>query len=158
MRLTATKGAIMTFEALPDLVGKTLGPSKWVEIDQQRINAFADATLDPQWIHTDPVRAASGPFGTTVAHGYLTLSLLVTMVEDLGVLPEDAQLVVNYGLDKVRYPAPVPSGSRVRLVAEVKACDPKGPGRYLLTMGCTVEVEGSDTPALVAQILYLVIA
>lgn len=148
----------MTFESLPDLVGKTLGPSKWVTIDQARINAFADATLDPQWIHVDPERAAKGPFGTTVAHGYLTLSLLVTMIEDLGVLPDNAQLVVNYGLDKVRYPAPVPSGSRVRCVAELKACDPKGQGRFLLTMACTVEVEGSDTPALVAQVLYLVVA
>ncbi len=148
----------MTFAQLPDQVGKTFGPSEWITIDQERINAFADATLDPQWIHVDPVRAADGPFGTTVAHGYLTLSLLVTMVQELGVLPEEAQLIVNYGLDKTRYPAPVPSGARVRCRAEVKACEPKGEGRLLLTLGCTVEVEGSEVPALVAQVLYLVIA
>jgi len=148
----------MTFAQLPDQVGKTFGPSEWITIDQERINAFADATLDPQWIHVDPVRAADGPFGTTVAHGYLTLSLLVTMVQELGVLPEEAQLIVNYGLDKARYPAPVPSGARVRCRAEVKACEPKGEGRLLLTLGCTVEVEGSEVPALVAQVLYLVIA
>lgn len=148
----------MTFAQLPDQVGKTFGPSEWITIDQERINAFADATLDPQWIHVDPVRAADGPFGTTVAHGYLTLSLLVTMVQELGVLPEEAQLIVNYGLDKARYPAPVPSGARVRCRAEVKACEPKGEGRLLLTLGCTVEVDGSEVPALVAQVLYLVIA
>ena len=148
----------MTFDQLPEQVGKSFGPSKWVLIDQERINSFADATLDPQWIHVDPVRAATGPFGTTVAHGYLTLSLLVTMVQELGVLPEEAQLIVNYGLDKARYPAPVPSGARVRCRAEVKACEPKGEGRLLLTLGCTVEVEGSEVPALVAQVLYLVIA
>lgn len=148
----------MTFEQLPDQVGKTFGPSDWITIDQERINQFADATLDPQWIHVDPERAAAGPFGTTVAHGYLTLSLLVTMVQNLGILPETAQLVVNYGLDKARYPAPVPSGSRVRCRAEVKACEPKGEGRLLLTLGCTVEVENSETPALVAQVLYLIIA
>lgn len=148
----------MTFDQLPEQVGRTFGPSQWITIDQQRIDRFADATLDPQWIHVDPVRAAEGPFGTTVAHGYLTLSLLVTMVQDLGVLPEAAQLVVNYGLDKARFPAPVPSGARVRCRAEVKACEPKGEGRLLLTLACTVEVENSDTPALVAQVLYLVIA
>ncbi len=148
----------MTFDTLPEQVGKTFGPSAWITIDQERINRFADATLDPQWIHVDPERAATGPFGTTVAHGYLTLSLLVTMIQDLGILPETARLVVNYGLDKVRYPAPVPSGSRVRCLAELKACDPKGEGRLLLTIGCTVEVEGSATPALVAQVLYLVVA
>ncbi|MFA5551708.1 MAG: MaoC family dehydratase [Trueperaceae bacterium] len=148
----------MTFEQLPGQVGQTFGPSDWITIDQGRIDRFAEATLDPQWIHTDPERAAAGPFGTTVAHGYLTLSLLVTMVQQLGILPESAQLVVNYGLDKVRYPAPVPSGSRVRCSVELKACDPKGEGRLLLTLACTVEIEGSTTPALVAQVLYLVIA
>lgn len=148
----------MTFDELPAAVGRTFGPSDWITVDQERIDHFADATLDPQWIHVDPERAAAGPFGTTVAHGYLTLSLLVHMVQNLGILPESAQLVVNYGLDKVRYPAPVPSGSRVRCHAEVKGAEPKGEGRLLLTLACTVEVEGNETPALVAQVLYLVIA
>ncbi len=150
--------ASTTFAGLPGLVGTSFGPSPYVQIDQARIDAFAKATLDEQWIHVDPERAAQGPFGTTVAHGYLTLSLLVKMVDDLGVLPPDAQLVVNYGLNKTRFPAPVPSGARVRCRAELTACDPKGDGRLLLTLDCTVEVEGSETPALVAQALYLVIA
>jgi len=148
----------MTFDELPAAVGRTFGPSDWITVDQERINGFADVTLDPQWIHVDQERAAAGPFGTTVAHGYLTLSLLVHMVQDLEVLPQTAQLIVNYGLDKVRFPAPVPSGSRVRCRAEVKGCEPKGEGRLLLTLTCTVEVENSETPALVAQVLYLVIA
>ncbi len=147
-----------TFDQLPDLVGTSFGPTEWLTIDQQRVNDFAAATFDDQWIHVDPERAASGPFGTTVAHGYLTLSLLVRMVQELGILPSDAQLVVNYGLDKVRYPAPVPVGSRVRCRAEVKGCDARGDGRLLLTLACTVEVEGSESPALVAQVLYLVFA
>src|SRR5690606_37963322 len=83
----------MTFDQLPAQVGRTFGPSEWLTIDQERIDSFADATLDAQWIHVDPERAAAGPFGSTVAHGYLTLSLLVRMVQDLGVLPESAQLV-----------------------------------------------------------------
>src|SRR5690606_30942966 len=110
-----------------------------------------------QWIHVDPERAARGPFGSTVAHGYLTLSLLVKMVQDLGVLPSDAQLVVNYGLNKVRFPAPVPAGSRVRCRADLRSCEPKR-RRLLLTLACTVEVEGQDAPALVAEVLYLVVA
>lgn len=148
----------LTFSDLPAHVGSTFGPSQWITVDQARIDAFADATLDHQWIHVDPARAAKGPFGTTVAHGYLSLSLLVTMIQDLGVLPPSAQLVVNYGLDKVRFPAPVPAGSRVRCSAELTDCQPKGDGRLLLTLACTVEVEGSATPALVAQVLYLVVA
>ena len=135
-----------TFARLPDLVGRSFGPSPYVLVDQARIDAVADTTLDPQWIHVDP------------AHGYLTLSLLVKMVQDLGVLPSDAQLVVNYGLNKVRFPAPVPSGSRVSCRADLKSCEPKGEGRLLLTLACTVEVEGQDAPALVAEVLYLVVA
>lgn len=148
----------MKFEDLKGQVGKTFGPSDWILIDQERIDRFAEATLDDQWIHVDEERAATGPFRTTVAHGYLTLSLLVRMVQDVGILPEDAQLVVNYGLDKVRYPAPVPSGSRVRCRTQVTGCDERGEGRLLLSLSCTVEVDGQDTPALVAQVLYLVIA
>lgn len=150
--------ASLTIDQLPTRVGETFGPSEWITVDQERIDAFAEATLDRQWIHVDPERAAGGPFGSTVAHGYLTLSLLVKMVQDLGILPEEAQLVVNYGIDKVRFPAPVPVGSRVRLTAELAGCEPRGEGRQLLTLGCSVEIEGATTPALVAQVLYLVIA
>ncbi|MFO7544011.1 MAG: MaoC family dehydratase, partial [Trueperaceae bacterium] len=106
-----------SFVELPGLVGRAFGPSPYRTVDQARIDAFPAATDDPQWIHVDPARAAEGPFGTTIAHGYLTLALLVPMVGDLDLFPEGVRLVVNYGLDKVRFPAPVPSGSRVRVRA-----------------------------------------
>lgn len=147
-----------TLAQLPDLVGTTFGPSPYLTVDQHRIDAFADATEDPQWIHVDPERAAQGPFGTTVAHGYLTLSLLVKMVQDLELFPEGLQLVVNYGLNKLRFPAPVPSGSRIRCSARLQTCEPKGEGRMLMTLACTVEIEGAETPALVAEVLYLLVA
>ncbi|MBA3374207.1 MAG: MaoC family dehydratase, partial [Actinobacteria bacterium] len=98
--------------ALGDLVGVELGPTSWIDIPQERIDRFAQATDDPQWIHTDPERAADGPFGTTIAHGYLTLSLSVPMLYEL--LPPADGMVVNYGVNKVRFPAAVPSGGRVR--------------------------------------------
>lgn len=146
-----------SFDDLPGLVGRTFGPSPYRAVDQARIDAFAAATDDPQWIHVDPERAARGPFGTTVAHGYLTLALLVPMVADLGLFPDDARLVVNYGLDKARFPAPVPSGARVRVTARLNRVEPKGEGRLLLALGCEVELEGTGTPALVADVLYLVV-
>lgn len=146
-----------SFEDLPGLVGRTFGPSPYRTVDQARIDAFAAATDDPQWIHVDPARAAEGPFGTTIAHGYLTLALLVPMVGDLDLFPEGVRLVVNYGLDKVRFPAPVPSGSRVRVRATLSRAEPKGEGRLLLSLKCEVEVEGSATPALVAEALYLLV-
>ena len=95
-------------------VGDEFGPSEWLEIDQERINRFAEATDDPQWIHVDPERAAEGPFGTTIAHGFLTLSLLVRFWYEVGPAFEDYRMGINYGLNKVRFPAPVPVGSRVR--------------------------------------------
>lgn len=147
----------LTFEDLPGLVGSTFGPSQFRTIDQARIDAFAAATDDPQWIHVDPARAADGPFGTTVAHGYLTLALLIPMIGDLDLHPEDVRLVVNYGLDKLRFPAPVPSGSRVRLRATLQRVEPKGEGRLLLGLRCEVEREGSDTPVLVADALHLLV-
>lgn len=148
----------LTFEDLSGSVGRKFGPTDWFQIDQARINAFADATLDHQWIHTDVERAKGGPFGTTVAHGYLTLSLLVKMIQETPVLPDDATLVINYGLGRVRFPAPVKAGSRVRLNAELASCEERGEGRLLLTLACEVEVEGGGPPALVAEVLYLVVA
>jgi len=145
------------FDDLPGLLGREFGPTPFLLVDQARINAFADATDDHQWIHVDPARAAAGPFGGTIAHGYLTLSLLVRLVGELGVLPEGAGAVINYGLERLRFPAPLPSGSRVRLKAHVDGVAPKGEGRYLVTLHCEVEAEGSATPVLVADVLYLVI-
>lgn len=147
---------VRTFDSLADLVGRELGPTEPLSVDQARIDAFADATLDHQWIHVDRERAAAGPFGTTIVHGYLTLSLLVRMVESLDIFPPGVT-VINYGIDKLRYPAPVPSGSDLVLNATVKAVEPKGEGRALMTLACQVAVPGASTPALVADVLYLFI-
>jgi len=147
-----------SIDELQGLVGTTFGPSHRVTIDQARINAFADATLDHQWIHVDPERAATGPFGTTVAHGYLTLSLLVDMVASMDFFPPGLSLVVNYGLDRLRFPAPVPVGSTLQATAVLSKLEPKGEGRWLATLTCRVEAEGASTPALVADVLYLLVA
>jgi acyl dehydratase len=141
-------------DRLSTLTGQELGPTAPVLVDQARIDAFADVTLDHQWIHVDVDRAAAGPFGTTIVHGYLTLSLLVKMVESLDIFP-DRVTVINYGIDKLRYPAPVPSGSSLSLTAVVKRVDPRGEGRALMTLACTVSVPGAPAPALVADVLYL---
>lgn len=137
---------------LPDMVGLHLGHSRWHTIDQDQIERFADATGDQQWIHVDEERAKAGPFGTTVAHGYLTLSLVpIFLFEILDV--QGSALVVNYGLNKVRFPAPVPAGGRVRMGAEVDAVAPVS-GGFHVTLNCTFEVEGQSKPACVAEILY----
>lgn len=146
-----------SFNDLPGLAGAEFGPGERLVVDQDRVTAFADATDDHQWIHVDPQRAASGPFGGTIAHGYLTLSLLVRLVQELGALPSDADLVVNYGLDKLRFPAPLKVGTGVRLAAHLTAVAPKGPGRYLLTLSCKLLPDEGETPVLVADVLYLVI-
>jgi acyl dehydratase len=131
-------------------VGKPLGASDWLEIRQDRIDGFADATGDHQWIHVDPERAKSGPFGRTIAHGYLTLSLvncfLPQIVEVRGV-----SMGVNYGCDKVRFPAPVPVGSRVRGVGQLVAAEEVKGGAVQATVRVTVEVEGSERPACVVD-------
>jgi acyl dehydratase len=141
-------------DTLSALNGKELGPTTPVLVDQARVDAFADATLDHQWIHVDVDRAAAGPFGSTIVHGYLTLSLVVHMVESLNFFPAGAT-VINYGIDKLRYPAPVPSGSELALTAVVKRVEPRGERRVLMTLACTVSVPGAATPALVADVLYL---
>ena len=140
-----------TLDGLTRLIGQPLEPSSWVVVDQQRIDTFAEATGDHQWIHTDPDRAKSGPYGGTIAHGYLTLSLLISMwTEILDV--RDVTTKVNYGLNKVRFPAPVPAGSKLRATATLAAADPV-PGGAQLTADVTVEVEGTAKPACVAQLL-----
>src|SRR5947207_13000333 len=133
-------------------VGEQLGYSDWVEIDQKRIDLFADATGDHQWIHVDPERAASGPFGTTIAHGYLTLSLLPVVSYEVIPSP-DGGMAINYGLDRVRFPAPVPVGSRVRASFEVTAVDDADWGRQV-KMTATVERECGDKPVCVAEVLF----
>jgi acyl dehydratase len=137
-------------------VGRHLGTSDWLEITQTRIDQFADATGDHQWIHVDPQRAAAGAFGTTIAHGYLTLSLSNALLPDI-VDVQGVSMGVNYGVGKVRFPAPVPVGSRIRASAELVAADDV-PGGVQTTVLITVELEGSDKPACVIESLsrYLV--
>ena len=132
--------------------GLELGPSSWREVDQRRIDAFAEATDDRQWIHVDPARAADGPFGTTIAHGYLTLSLLVPFAYEL--LPvAGAALAVNYGLNRVRFPAPVPVGSRVRARFRVEEVTDVA-GGVQATLSAVVEREGGDKPVCWAEVVF----
>lgn len=133
---------------LAALVGREIGISDWIEIDQRRIDQFAEATGDPQWIHVDPVRAAAGPFGATVAHGFLTLSLLAAF-DATAFAIDDVTMGVNYGLDRVRFPAPVRVGSRLRGRFVLQAFQPL-PGGAQLTVEATVEIEGGAKPACVA--------
>ncbi|MFO7572807.1 MAG: MaoC family dehydratase [Gaiellaceae bacterium] len=137
---------------LADLVGVDLGPTSWIDITQERIDAFASATDDPQWIHTDPERAAQGPFGRTIAHGFLTLSLCVPMLYE--VLPGGGTMAVNYGTDRVRFPAAVPSGSRVRGRFRVRAVEEVALGERA-TIEATVECEGVEKPVCVAELVVL---
>jgi acyl dehydratase len=131
-----------------DLVGSKIGTSPWVEVTQDQIDAFADVTGDHQWIHTDPARAASGPFGTTIAHGYLTLSLLVPLLEEVMTV-ENRTSSINYGLDKVRFPAPVPVGSRLRMSATLAEATDVDSG-VQIKVDCVFEVDGQERPACVA--------
>lgn len=136
--------------------GQALGVSGWLEIDQARIDAFADATEDRQFIHVDPQAAAQTPFGGTIAHGFLSLSLLSRMAAEAILIPENARMVVNYGLDRVRFIAPVGSGKRIRGRFVLEGIEEKGPGQVLLRHSVTVEIEGEEKPALVAEWLGLV--
>jgi len=136
-------------------IGKDLGVSDWVLIDQDRINAFADCTGDHQWIHVNPALAKEGLFGTTIVHGYLLLSLLVAMSDRITVVPADCKMVVNYGLNRVRFVTPVKVGSRIRNHAVLKQVEDKGSGRILVTIGNTVEIENEEKPALVAETLSM---
>ena len=135
------------------LTGTTLGPTEWHEVTQDQVNLFADATGDHQWIHTDPVRAATGPFGGAIAHGYLTLALVIPLWTSLLTI-EDLGMGVNYGLNKVRFPAPVPVGGKVRLTAHIAAAEALDENSAQLTVDFTMELEGSEKPAVVAQALY----
>ncbi len=134
---------------LQALVGQELGHSDWLLVDQARIDLFAQATGDHQWIHTDPARAAAGPFGATVAHGFLTLSLLPALFET-GFAIDDVRMGVNYGLNRVRFPAPVRAGSRLRGRFRLLSYEPLAGGAQL-TVESTIELEGSAKPACVAE-------
>ena len=134
-------------------VGDEFGPSEWLEIDQERINRFAEATDDPQWIHVDTVRAAEGPFGTTIAHGFLTLSLLVRFWYEVGPKDDEYRMGINYGTNKVRFPSPVPVGSRVRGRFTVAALE-EIEGGIQLTLNGIAEREGQEKPVCAAELVF----
>jgi acyl dehydratase len=135
---------------------RDLGSSEWHTIDQRHIDLFADATGDHQWIHVDHDAAAQGPFGGTIAHGYLSLSMVVMLLSEV-LRVEGARRGINYGIDKVRFTSPVPSGSEVRLHAKLLSGEPRGEG-VLYKVGVQVEIKGTEKPALVGELLYLVFA
>src|SRR5436305_4794778 len=136
-------------------VGQEIGISSWLVVDQARIDSFAEATEDRQFIHVDPDAAAQTPFGGTIAHGFLTLSLLSRMGAETMLLPEGMRMAVNYGLDRVRFLAPVKSGKRVRGRFTLDSAEEKAPGQLLMRHTVTVEIEGEEKPALTAQWLGL---
>ncbi|AKT28531.1 MaoC family dehydratase [Pseudomonas syringae pv. actinidiae] len=138
-----------------DYIGKEPGCSDWLLIDQERINLFAEATGDHQFIHIDPVKAAQTPFGATIAHGFLSLSLIPKLMEGIMVLPEGMKMAVNYGMDSVRFVQPVVVNSRVRLKVELTEVTEKKPGQWLLKATATLEIEGQAKPAFVAEPLTL---
>ena len=138
-----------------DRIGQEVGVSSWLTMDQQRINEFADATEDRQFIHTDPEAAARTPFGGTIGHGFLTLSMLSRMAAEAMLVPVSIKMAVNYGLDRVRFIAPVRSGKRIRGRFRLDSVDEKAPGQLLLRHTVTVEIEGEEKPALTAEWLGL---
>jgi acyl dehydratase len=135
------------------LAGKDLGTSSWLLVDQDRVNTFADATGDHQWIHVDTEKAATGPFGGTIAHGYLTVSLIIPLFVELLDI-QDVGMGVNYGLDKLRFPSPVRVGSRIRLHAGVASVDDVPGNGVQVLLDFTVEVEGAEKPACIARAVY----
>lgn len=141
--------------AFDEFLGVELGPSSWIEVSQERIDAFAAATDDPQWIHVDRERAANGPFGTTIAHGYLTLSLCVPMLYEL--LPPAETMVVNYGVNRVRFPAPVASGGRIRGRFKVTSVEPTTGGLRAI-VEAVVECDGVAKPVCAAELVVLTLS
>lgn len=150
--------AELTFEKMGGMVGEMLGTSPWQPVTQEAVNEFANCTGDRQWIHVDVERAKKeSPFGGPVAHGYLTLSLVASLSMALGVVPKGTAAALNYGLDKVRFLSPVPVGSNVRLHAKLTGFERKDNGQYLMTCENTIEIEGMDKPALIAETLAILV-
>ena len=140
---------------LPSYIGKELGRSDWLTIDQERINQFAECTGDHQFIHVDPEKAKLTPFGTTIAHGFLSLSLVPKLMEGIMIMPKGLKMAVNYGLDSVRFIQPVKVNSKVRLVVTLMDATEKNPGQWLLKAKVVLEIEGSEKPAYIAEPLTL---
>lgn len=148
---------LVPLEEFESHIGEETGCSDWFTIDQERIDKFADATMDHQWIHVDPDAASQGPFGSTIAHGFLTQSLLSYLTLESMLLPDGAVMYINYGSDKVRFLNPVRVDSRVRTVSVLKEVKVKRAGQVLITNSVTVEIEGEDKPALVTELLTLAV-
>lgn len=142
----------ITVNDLPALHGTTLGPGRWHEVTQEQINQFADATGDHQWIHVDPERAATGPFGRTIAHGYLVLSLLPMLLDEL-LRIDGATQAINYGLNKVRFPAPVPAGSSIRLTTAIADVEQLTPTGFRVLFAATIDCNAASKPACAAHVL-----
>jgi acyl dehydratase len=147
---------IASLDEIRGKVGQPIGVSDWIEVGQERIDQFADATDDHQFIHIDQALAARTPFGGTIAHGFLSLSLLSRMAADVMLIPDTTKMAVNYGLDRVRFLAPVKSGKRVRGHFTLEGAEEKAPGQLLVKHQVTVEIEGEEKPALTAQWLGLI--
>jgi acyl dehydratase len=148
---------LASLDEIRSKIGEEVGVSDWILVDQERILAFADATEDRQFIHVDPDAAAQTPFGGTVAHGFLSLSLLSAMAAEATLVPADVKMAINYGLDRVRFLAPVRACSRVRGRFVLDSIEEKAPGQILMRHTVTVEIEGEDKPALTAEWLGLML-
>ncbi len=148
---------ILPKDEFTSIIDTQFAPGQWITVTQQQINAFADCTDDHQFIHVDPEKAAETALGGTITHGFLTLSLLPALVEEFLILPENTVMGMNYGFDKVRFLSPVRSGKRIRAHAQYKAVERKGANRFLTTQTITVEIEGEEKPALVAEWLNMLI-
>jgi acyl dehydratase len=157
--MTSTPAERLTLANIRDFVGKEIGVSDWETIDQQRIDRFAECTGDRQWIHVDVDRARrESPFGSTIAHGYLLLSLLAPTSLEVFIKPAGIKAALNYGIDRVRFISPVKAGSRVRNRIKLLGAEDKGNGRTLLTTENALEIDAADKPALIAQVLSMVMA
>ena len=148
---------VLPIDEMVNAAGMKLEPSEWVVLDQERINTFADCTEDHQFIHIDEEKAAQTPFGGTIAHGFLTLSMMAKFTEDSMIAPEGMVMGMNYGCDKLRFLAPVRAGKRVRMHSEVLNVDRKDDNRFLIKIGVSMEIEGEETPALVAEWLHMLV-
>jgi len=142
-------------EDMPALAGQTMEPSDWLEIAQDRVNQFADATNDHQFIHVKPLKAKLTPFGGTIAHGFLSLSLITYLMTENAPVPEGLKMTINYGSDKVRYIAPVRVGKRIRAQQRIAEVTEKKPGQWLVKTDVSIEIEGEDKPAIIAEILMM---
>jgi acyl dehydratase len=151
--------ARLTFDTMKGMAGQELGVSSWVTVDQKMIDAFAETTGDHQWIHVDVERAKrESPFKAPIAHGYLTLSLVAAMSYEIGAMPEGTAAGFNYGLDKVRFLTPVKAGAKVRMRSTLVSFEEKAPGQFLMKCANTVEIEGEEKPALIAETLAMLVA